>query len=48
MYHWIKCLGHGGFEEMELSDIADLLTLILRINLRNILQVDLPQMLIKN
>lgn len=33
---------------MELSDIADLLTLILRINLRNILQVDLPQMLIKN
>lgn len=33
---------------MELSDIADLLTLILRINLRNILQVGLPQMLIKN
>lgn len=32
---------------MELSDIADLLTLILRINLRNILQVDLPRMLIK-
>lgn len=33
---------------MELSDISDLLTLILRINLRNILQVGLRQMLIKN
>ena len=47
LYHRAEYCGHKGFEEMELSEVANLLTPKLRIYLTNILQIGLPQMLIK-
>lgn len=47
-YHRAQYCGHRGFKEMGLSDAANLLTPNLRIYLTNILQIGLPQMLIKN